>query len=111
MEAELAPYVIGCVGIIMFVCVIMIQYSQKATKLREGIKHYDDAVSRFMSSIAELNHQKDQIQPQYEELVATLVDLREQRDKLQHEHTTLTERASTSALDGLPPRENKRVNR
>lgn len=82
---DLAFY-IGIVGIILYLCLMIIRYTMNSTKIVEACKRYDERTAQLQQKVDELRAERDQKSPQVDELVATVVSLRQRRDALQTQY-------------------------
>lgn len=75
-------FLIGTIGIVIYMCLIIIRFTTQSGKVKAGIKKYEDQIVRLKEKIAELKEQRDASNPEVDELVNKVIGLREQRDKL-----------------------------
>ena len=87
---DLAFY-IGIVGIIMYLCLMIIRYTMNAGKIVAACKRYDERALQLQQKVDELCAERDRKNPQVDELIEKVVGLRETRDRLQTEYEGMGE--------------------
>ena len=86
-------FLIGTVGIVIYICLIIIRFTNRAGKVKRRIKQYEEQAARLQERIEELKKQREAIHPQVDALVNRVVELREVRDRLQFQYKEMIERS------------------
>ena len=73
----------GIVGIILYICVIVIGHTTRISKLVDVVRKYDDRIAALSSRKQELTAIHHDKQPQVDALLKRVLELREMRDRLQ----------------------------
>ena len=87
---DLAFYV-GIVGIIIYLCLMIIRYTMTSGKISEAGKRYEERITYLQQKVEELRAERDQKNPEVDEIVEKVVGLRETRDKLQIQYEEMLE--------------------
>ena len=98
MLGDLAFYA-GILGITIYLCLMVIKHTGHASKMSEAIKKYEDAIASLQSQQTELKATRQEKQPQVDELLASVLELRQQRDQLQIQYEELQDRAKERSID------------
>ena len=91
---DLAFY-IGIVGIIIFLCLMIIRFTMSSGKISETVKRYEERGVRLQEKVQELQEKRDQMNPEVDELIEKVVNLRETRDTLQTQYEDMIEETTT----------------
>ena len=75
-------FVIGAIGVVVYLCLIVIRYVTAAAKVREAIQRTTTQNAGLEQRLAELRQRRDAADPEVNVLLARVVALREERDRL-----------------------------
>ena len=89
----------GILGITMYLCLMVIQNTSRSGKVTEHIKKYDAAIAALQQQLQELDQVRGERQPGVDELIARVVELRGQRDRLQVQYEELQDRAQDRQIN------------
>lgn len=79
-------FLIGTIGVIIYMCLITVRYTSKASQLKTAIQRFESQTGRLEQRIGALKEQREVVDPEVDVLVNKVVGLREIRDKLQFKY-------------------------
>ena len=89
---DLAFYA-GIIGIIIYLCLMVIRYTTTAGTLKESEKKCADRIEHLKQRVAELRQERDHMQPEVDQLLEKGIGLREVRDRLQIQYEEMQEKS------------------
>lgn len=82
MLGDLA-FVAGAIGIFIYICLIVVRYANQASQISEKAGKYESEIQRLQQRFRELKEQRAVVAPEIDAVVAQMVELRDERDRLQ----------------------------
>jgi len=86
-------FIMGIIGIVIYLCLILIRFTTNSGKIVAIGKRYDEEIVRLKQRIKEWKKELDEINPQMNALVSKMVELREIRDQLYFQYEAMVEEA------------------
>ena len=73
---------IGFVGLIVYLCMMVVRFSGRASGLATSIRRHEESIARLRSQVQELKQHSEEVSPQVDEVVGRMIELRNLRDHL-----------------------------
>lgn len=86
-------FVIGAIGMIIYLCLITIRFTSQSSRLKTAIRAYDGRLERLTHALAELREQRAAMDPAVDRLVTRMIELRETRDRLSLQYEEMVARS------------------
>lgn len=95
---DLAFYA-GILGITIYLCLMVIRQTGHTGRIGEAIKKYENAIASLQSQQVELKANRQEKQPDVDELLSRVLELRELRDRLQTQYEELQDQVRERDID------------
>ena len=86
-------FVIGTLGVIVYLCLIIIRYTSQASQLKTAIQRYESQIARLQQRLGELQEKREAIDPEVDTLVDQVVEQRAIRDRLHFRYEDMVARS------------------
>ena len=83
---------LGFVGLITYLCFLLIRFSSRSGRLKTTIDQYEEVSIRLRAQNAELEQQCAATSPELDDLVSRAIDVRSRRDRLSRTLEEMQER-------------------
>ncbi len=85
---DLAIYA-GIVGIILYLCIIIIRHTGNTSRMAEGVRKCEERIAAAETRLRDLHAEYDEKSPHVDAIVKRVLGLREKRDRLEIEYQDL----------------------
>ena len=79
-------FIIGTIGIVIYMCLIIIRFTTQAGKIQTAIKKYEERTVKLQEKLKELKERRSTMDPEVDKLVEQMIEGRSRRDKLQMQY-------------------------
>lgn len=86
-------FVIGTIGMIIYLCLITIRFTSQSSRVKAAIRTYDEGLGRLNRALAELQGKRAALDPDVDVLVTRMIALRETRDRLSLQYEEMVARS------------------
>lgn len=86
-------FLIGTIGVVIYLCLIVIRYTSQASRLKAIIRQYEEQLYRVRQKIEELEQKRAAQDPEVNRLLNQMIALRELRDRLSFQYEEMVARS------------------
>ncbi|MEW6753279.1 MAG: hypothetical protein AB1505_20205 [Candidatus Latescibacterota bacterium] len=86
-------FLIGTIGVVIYLCLIVVRHTGQASRLKTAVQRQTEQLQRLEQRRAELRQRQAEMDPQVDSLLARLIELRGERDRLQIQYEEMVARS------------------
>ena len=92
-------FIIGLIGVVIYLCIGVISHTSKAGKLAKKGRGYEREIERLQARVEGFKAERDAVSPELNGLVERMIELRAVRDRLQMQYEEMQEKVRNRQID------------